>query len=233
MLPDLTLPASLAGLLVLLRPCFTRPSFVTFCGLAAGLCGQVRRRTVCGMLLGAGLARAWPHDRAHYFFARAAWDLDELGVAVARLVVTLLVPAGQEITVAVDDSVFCRSGRTVYGAAWQHDGSAPARDKVSFGTCFVTCGIIVSLPFCSRPVCLPVLARLHVPGTGPARGKARKRDPAPGSKVSCGAALLTLLAAAFAGRTVHVVADAAYHGPALRGLPANVTWTTRLPKNAV
>jgi hypothetical protein len=32
---------------------------------------------------------------------------------------------------------------------------------------------------------------------------------------------------------VHVVADAHYHGPALRALPANVTWTTRLPKNAV
>jgi hypothetical protein len=30
-----------------------------------------------------------------------------------------------------------------------------------------------------------------------------------------------------------VAADAHYHGPALRGLPGNVTWTTRLPKNAV
>jgi SRSO17 transposase len=233
MLPGVTLPVSLAGLLVVLRPCFTARSFVTFCGLAAGLCGQVRRRTVCGMLLGAGLARVWPHDRAHYFFARAAWDLDELGVTVARLVVALLVPAGGAVVVAVDDPVFRRCGRRVHGAAWQHDGSAPARDKVSFGTCFVTCGIIVSLPFCTRPVCLPVLARLHVPGKGPARGKARKRDPAPASKVSCAAALITRLAAAFPGRQVHVVADAAYHGPALRHLPATVTWTTRLPKNAV
>ena len=37
MLPGLNLPASLAGLLVVLRPCFTGPSFATFCGLAAGL----------------------------------------------------------------------------------------------------------------------------------------------------------------------------------------------------
>src|ERR1043165_8732342 len=86
MLPDLNLPASLGGLLLMLRPCFTGPSFATFCGLAAGLCGQVRRRTVCGMLLGAGLSRCWPHDRAHYFFARAAWQVDELGLAGARLV---------------------------------------------------------------------------------------------------------------------------------------------------
>ena len=48
--------------------------------------------------------------------------------------------------------------------------------------------------------------------------------------VSCAAALVTLLAAAFPGRQVHVVADAHYHGPALRDLPASVTWTTRLPQ---
>jgi DDE superfamily endonuclease len=232
MLPGLTLPASLAGLLGSLRPVFTGPSYRTFCGLVAGLCGQVRRRTVCGMLLGAGLSRCWPHDRAHYFFARAAWDLDQLGLAVARLVVTLLVPAGEPVLVAVDDSVFPRCGRTVHGAAWQHDGSSPARDKLSFGTCFVTAGIVVMLPFSSRPWCLPVLARLHVPGTGKAR-KARKRDPAPASTVSCAAELVALLAAAFPGRRIDVVADARYHGPALKDLPPQVTWTTRLPRNAV
>ena len=232
MLPDLNLPASLAGLLVVLRPVFTAPSFRTFCGLAAGLAGQVRRRTVCGMLAGAGLGRCWPHDRAHYFFARAAWDLDELGLAAARVVAALLVPAGAAITVAVDDSVFRRSGRRVFGVAWQHDGSSPARNKLSFGTCFVTAGIVVALPFCTRPVCLPVLARLHVPGKGKAR-KARKRDAAPASTVSAAVALVTRLAGAFPGRRIDVVADAHYHGPALRDLPQNVTWTTRLPKNAV
>jgi DDE superfamily endonuclease len=233
MLPGLTLPASLAGLLGSLRPVFTGPSYRTFCGLVAGLAGQVRRRTVCGMLLGAGLGWCWPHDRAHYFFARAAWDLDQLGLAVARLVVALLVPAGAAVTVAVDDSLFRRSGRKVHGAAWQHDGSSPARDKVSFGTCFVTAGIIVTLPFSSRPWCLPVLVRLHVPGRGKAAGKARKRDPAPASMVSCAAALVVRLAGAFPGRRVDVVADAHYHGPAVKDLPPAVTWTTRLPRNAV
>jgi DDE superfamily endonuclease len=231
MLPGLNLPASLAGLLMMLRPVFTGPSFRTFCGLVAGLCGQVRRRTVCGMLLGAGLSRCWPHDRAHYFFARAAWDLDELGLAVARLVVALLVPEGEPITVAVDDSVFRRSGRKVWGAAWQHDGSSPARGKLSFGNCFVTAGIVVRLPFLARPACLPVLARLHVPGRG--RAVKPRRQAAPASAVSAAAALVTLLAGAFPGRRIDVVADAHYHGPALRDLPATVTWTTRLPKNAV
>lgn len=36
MLPDVTVPASLAGLLAVFGPCFTAPSFVTFCGLVTG-----------------------------------------------------------------------------------------------------------------------------------------------------------------------------------------------------
>jgi len=49
-------------------------SFATFCGLVAGLAGQVRRRTVVGML-GGGLQHVWPHDRAHYFFPAPAGSL--------------------------------------------------------------------------------------------------------------------------------------------------------------
>src|SRR6266702_7021541 len=208
MLPGLTLPASLMLLLGALRPCFTRPSFRTFCGLAAGLAGQPQRRTVTGMLLGAGLSRCWPHDRAHYFFARARWDADQRGLAVAQLAVLLTVPPGADLRVAVDDSVFRRCGRKVHGAGWQHDGSSPAMSKLSYGNCFVTAGILARLPFCRREMCLPVLARLHLPGKGQGPGK-----------VEMAAALVSLLALAFPGRTIHVVADAAYHGPALRTLP--------------
>jgi hypothetical protein len=51
--------------------------------------------------------------------------------------------------------------------------------------------------------------------------------------VETAAALVSQLALAFPGRMIHVVADAAYHGPALRALPQNVTWTCRIPRNAV
>ena len=61
MLPDATLPVpgSLIGLLAWFAPLFTVPSFRTFCGLACGFLAQAGRRTVCGMLTGAGLARSW------------------------------------------------------------------------------------------------------------------------------------------------------------------------------
>ncbi len=42
---------------------------------------------------------------------RARWTGDELGLAVARLVVALLVPAGEPVTVAIDDTLFRRRGK--------------------------------------------------------------------------------------------------------------------------
>jgi hypothetical protein len=125
MLPDATLPvpASLLGLLTSFGPLFTAPSFRAFTMLACGFLAQTGRRTVCGMLAGAGLSRRWPHDRAHWFFARARWNPDDLGLAVARLVVTLLVPAGDPVAVAIDDTLFRRRGKKV----WPRPGSTTAR----------------------------------------------------------------------------------------------------------
>jgi hypothetical protein len=156
MLPALTLPASLAVLLETFRSCFTAPTFGTFQALVAGLVAQTGRRTVCGMLLGAGLSRLLPHDRFHRFFSRAVWSADELGLGAARLIVTRLLPAAAEIEVAVDDSLFRRRGRTVHGAFWTHDGSQPG-NVTARGNRWVICGIVVRLPFSSRRWCLPVL----------------------------------------------------------------------------
>jgi DDE superfamily endonuclease len=180
MLPGSTVPASLAELLGAFRGCFTAPSFATFVAMVVGLVAQPGRRTVCGMLAGAGLARAWSHHRARRFFSRARWSLDEVG---ARLIAARLAGEGERVRVAVDDTLFHRVGKTVFGAAWQHDGSAKGRDKVGRGNCFVVAAILADLPFCSRPVALPVLFRLWRPtakdtkdtkgGNTKARGKAK------------------------------------------------------------
>jgi hypothetical protein len=45
--------------------------------------------------------------------------------------------------------------------------------------------------------------------------------------------MIRFLAACHWGRRIDVVADAAYHGKALRDLPASVTFTTRLPSHVV
>ena len=41
-----------------------------------------------------------------------------------------------------------------------------------------------------------------------------------------------MIAGALPGRAIHVVADAAYAGKELEKLPAGITWTTRLRKDA-
>jgi hypothetical protein len=220
--PDLTLPPSLMALLAVFQPCFTAPSFRTFCGLAAGFLAQPGRRTVCGMLTGAGLSRLWSHHRAHRFFSHARWGSEGLGLALARLVVTLLVPAGAPVLVAVDDTLFKRTGPTVHAIGWFHDGSAKGPKQAGLGNNWVICAVIVTLPFCSRPVALPVLARLvH-----------KDIAPAPASRLVLARQMISQLARALPGRDIHVVADAAYAGQELRRLPDHVTWTTRLRKDA-
>ena len=222
MLPDPTLqvPASLMTLLASFAPLFTAPSFRTFSGLACGFLAQPGKRTVCGMLSGAGLSRARSHDRAHSFFSRARWSPDDLGLATARLVVSLLVPAGEPVLVAVDDTLFRRRGKKVWAASWFHDGSAQGSAKTGRGNNWVVMAVIVRLPFCARPAALPVLAKLVVKGTNSA------------SRLWLGRRMTQVLADALPGRRVRVVADSAYAGQELRKLGKDVTWTTRLRKDA-
>lgn len=224
MLPDPTvpLPASLMALLACFQPLFTAPSFRTFCALAGGFLAQTGRRTVCGMLTGAGLSRAWRHDRAHRFFSHARWNSQDLGLALAKLIVALLVPDGEPVLVAIDDTLFRRTGPKVHAIGWFHDGPAKGPHQAGLGNNWVIAAIVVRLPFLSRPVALPALARLvH-----------KDIKPAPASRLVLGRQMTAALAAALPGRDIHVVADAAYAGKELRRLPASVTWTTRLRKDA-
>jgi hypothetical protein len=81
---------------------------------------------------------------------------------------------------------------------------------------------VVTLPVLSRPVALPVLARLvH-----------KDIKPAPASRLVLARQMTAALAQALPGREIHVVADAAYAGKELRRLPAAVTRATRLRKDA-
>ena len=220
MLRALTLPATLSRVLDPLRSCFTAPSFEVFTALVTGLVAQPVSRTVCGMLTGAGLARVWHHCRAHRFFSAARWCPRQLGLGVAELVVAHLLPEGAPITVAIDDTLFRRRGKKVHGAGWFHDGSAAGQAKLGYGNNWIVVAIIVTLPFCTRPVALPVLATLAVKG-----GERSKPDLARD--------LVDALAERFPDRAIHVVGDAAYGCGAFAGLGPDMTMTTRARSTAV
>ena len=140
---------------------------------------------------------------------------------LARLVVSLLVPAEQPIPVVIDDTLFRRSGKQVHAASWFHDGSARGQRPVGYGNNWVVVAIIVRLPFLDRPVALPVCFAV-----------CKDSDSDAASRLVLARRLVEQLAEAVPGRQLHVVADSAYAGKTLRGLPTCVTWTTRLRCNA-
>jgi DDE superfamily endonuclease len=219
MLPGLTVPGSLAVLLQGFRSCFRLRPFEVFCLLAVGMITQTGACTVTGMLLGTGMQTVTRHHRAHRFFSAHAWSADQLGLAMARLIVATLMPGGTDLHLAVDDSLFRRRGKQVHGSFWTHDASQPGQ-VTARGNRWVIVGIVVALPFGSRPTCLPVLFRLW-------GGKGTT------TPVELARTLVGLLARAFPDRTIHLVADAAYHGKPLQDLPERITWTTRIQRNGV
>ena len=188
-----------------------------FTVLATGMVTATGRRTVVGMLTGAGMARQLSFHAACRFFSAAVWDVDRLGLAAAGFIVDHLLAPDAPIVVALDDTLFRRWGRKIHHVFWTHDGSAQGKAKIGRGNRWIVAGIVVHLPFCTAAVCLPVLLRLWA-------GKGSD------SPVTLGSVLLQLIRDAFPGRVVHGVGDAAYHGRAL--LVAGTTWTTRLPANA-
>src|SRR5262245_54345002 len=101
MLPavSLSMPAEWRGLLEELAPVFERHStHRLFMALACGLI-LADRGTVTGMAAAAGIGRQW--RRACWFFAAARWDLDALGLAVARLIVKCLLSEGDPLIVEI------------------------------------------------------------------------------------------------------------------------------------
>jgi hypothetical protein len=212
------MPGSWAVVLQVFAPVFARRgTFRMFTVLATGMVAQTGRRTVVGMLAGAGMAQKLSFHAACRFFSHAVWDIDRLGLAAAGLIVRCLLDPDEAIVVAVDDTLFKRWGRKVHAVFWTHDGAAQGKTKLGRGNRWIIAGIVVALPFATAPVCLPVLFRLWA-------GKGSD------SPVTLGALLLQQIHDTFPDRQVHGVGDAAYHGKPL--LVHGTTWTTRLPANA-
>jgi hypothetical protein len=213
-----TLPGALSRVLVTFRPCFTAPTFQTFTMLVAGLFAQPVRRTVCGMLTGAGLARIWHHGRAHRFFSAARWNPQQIGLLLAELIVTQPMAAGASITVAIDDTLFRRRGKKVHAAGWFHDGSAAGRVKLGFAQQLGGHG--------DRGDVAVLLTSRDASGPGRAGGQRRPAKP------DLARDLLDVIAGHFGDRDIHLVGDSAYGCGAFAGLGDGMTTTTRAKVNA-
>jgi SRSO17 transposase len=101
------LPESWAAVLQVFAPVFARRgTFRMFMVLATGMVAQTGRRSVVGMLAGAGMAQKISFHAACRFFSHSVWDIDRLGLAAAGLIVRSLLGPDEPIVVAVDDTLF-------------------------------------------------------------------------------------------------------------------------------
>lgn len=222
----LHVPGSLDGLLSLLEPCFSQPTFQTFRALVCGFVGRVGDHTVTGMWQAARLAGRVHHCRGHDFFAYRRWEPDDVGLRLLEFAVTMLVKDGP-VRLAVDDTLFGRSGKRVWGAHYLHDGAQPEGSgrRTRWGNCWVVVVLVVSLPCAGgRNVGLPVLFRLFRPKDD--------RHPDRRSQPELGRELIDLILEQLPGRRVELVMDGAYASQAWRGLPSRVTLTSRMRANA-
>jgi hypothetical protein len=113
--------------------------------------------------------------------------------------VALLVPAGQPVTVAIDDALFRRRGKKVRAAGWSHGGSAPGRPEAGYDSNWVIAAVIVRLPMVNR-------------GGGTGAGQAGDQGHDSASRLWLGRRMAQMLAGALASRDTHVVAGAAAPG---------------------
>jgi DDE superfamily endonuclease len=183
------------------------------------------------MLQAAGLAGCWHHSRAHDFFARSRWNPDELGLRLLDFLVVVFVAAGAPLRLAVDDTLFGRSGRKVFGAHYLHDGAQPEGSgrRTRWGNCWVVVVLVVQLDCLGgRQIGLPILFGLFRPKDH-ARPELDGERP---SQPELARLLIDMILKRFPTRIVQLVCDGAYASKAWQGLPERVSVTSRMRANA-
>ena len=167
---------SLATLVESFRDCFHPAVFATFQSLIAGWVVCLGPHTLSGVWQATGLAARRHHDTAYAVFHSAAWEWDDLGIVLATLILTHLVPGGV-VWIAVDDTLCHKRGAKVaFGGIFLDAVLSSKKHKTfRFGLNWVVLGIAVPLPMRDdRYFCLPVLWRLY-------RKKEASRSQAPSS----------------------------------------------------
>jgi hypothetical protein len=205
----------IAALVGAFGDCFHPQVFSTFQSLIAGWIVCTGPRTISEVWQATGLAARRHHDTAYAVFHSAAWEWDDLGIILATLILTHLVPGGV-VWVAVDDTLCHKRGAKVaFGGIFLDAVLSSKRHKTfRFGLNWVVLGIAVPIPMrADRYFCLPVLWRLYRK-VGQSGHKPRPQSAAE---------LARKMAEANPDRTFWLVGDSAYVDAALlQGRPANL-----------
>ena len=205
----------LANLVEAFRDCFHPQVFQTFQARIAGWIVCLGPHTLSAVWQATGWAARRHHDTASAVFHSAVWEWDDLGMVLATLILTHLIPGGVAWIVVDDTLCHKRGAKVAFGGIFLDAVLSSRRHKTfRFGLNWVVLGIAVPIPMrADRSSCLPVLWRT-----------CRKKGT-DGSKArpQAAAELARELAEANPGRIFWLVGDSASVNAALlQGRPKNL-----------
>lgn len=218
-MPEPIIATSFAALLGCFSECFTRPGFAMFQHIVSGWVLTLGRRTVTNVALASGALSGRHHASFQRFFRLGGWTPDIVGRALARVVVSRLVPPFGVIMVAVDDTLARHTGKHISSAGMHRDPLLSTASKVvhHFGHVWVVLSVVIEAPW-GKHFALPVSCRLYRSKKTAAKMKIPHRK-----KTELAVQMLKAFAKEFPSRKIRVLADNGF---------ANRKVISRLPKNA-
>ena len=143
-------------------PIFTTPGAEIFSRLMTGWVLCTARRTITGILPFADPCFQHAHDAYHRFFPDARWDTSRLWHILTLILVKLFCSTGV-IILALDDTLFHRSGRKVNGAGYWRDAVRSTKKNIvyAWGLNLVVLTLQIQPPWGGEPLGLPINMRLH------------------------------------------------------------------------
>lgn len=178
-------------------PIFTSPGADIFTRLMTGWVLCTTRRTITGIIPFADPLGLRTHDAYHRFLPDARWDMSRLWQMLARMLVQTFCRTGI-ITLALDDTLFHRSGRKVNGAGYWRDAVRSTQKHIvyAWGLNLVVLTLQIQPPWGGEPLGLPVNMRLH-----------RKNDD---TLIDLAEQMITEVSQWFPNRRFRVVGDGFY-----------------------
>ena len=178
-------------------PVFTIPGAKIFSCLITGWVLRTTRRTITGIIPLADPLGRRSHDAYHRFFPDASWSITRLWKILARLLVAKFADKGI-ILLAIDDTLFHRSGRKVNGGGFWRDAVRSTKTKIvyAWGLNLVVLTLQVQPPWGGEPLGLPINMRVQ-----------RKNEK---SLIELAVEMLEEAATWFGSRKIRVVADGFY-----------------------
>ena len=196
---------------------FTKPTGEIFTRLTIGWLLCTTRRTVTGMLPFADPIGEHAHDAFHRIFPDARWCMAKLWRQLTVILIQLFCRDGI-ITLALDDTLFHRSGTKVEGAGWWRDAVRSTKSRVvyAWGLNLAVLTLQIQPPWGGEPLGLPINMRLH-----------RKNEA---SLIDLAEHMINEVLQWFPKRRFRVVGDGFY--ASLAGKELSATIISRIQRNA-